>query len=258
MRTPSCGTAITTCSAETAICSGSSPSSIPSDSAPRIVGILGHSACPATSASAPRALALEADMGGAASWGMRKGRTILPRRLSSWRRPCSAPEESSPSCESSAGTTSSIARCPMALSSASNATAAAARTSASPSHSAMRTVDTTSSRNSEICWRLQLATTSLSPRHTPARCRGFSSESSRWRMGMTSLSTRSPSLLTISPIARPATAFFSSEGEARHTMSVSMSTGRMVLSVRSCDCTTLFHTWKEATQTEGFMSERSM
>mmetsp|Transcript_60076 Transcript_60076/g.141730 ORF Transcript_60076/g.141730 Transcript_60076/m.141730 type:complete len:442 (-) Transcript_60076:1499-2824(-) len=146
MRTPSCGTASTTFSAASAMASGSSPSSIPSESAPRMVGMRGASSLPATDASAPSALALAAVMGGAVRTGMRKGRTILPRTLRSWRRPSRALEESSSSFSSSAGTISSMARCPIALKSASKAMADAPRTSASGSQSAMRIVETTSSR----------------------------------------------------------------------------------------------------------------
>mmetsp|Transcript_44303 Transcript_44303/g.139774 ORF Transcript_44303/g.139774 Transcript_44303/m.139774 type:complete len:216 (+) Transcript_44303:638-1285(+) len=215
-----------------------------------MVGILDDKASPATPASAPRALALDADMGGAASCGMRKGRTILPRTERSWRRPSRELDASSSRSVSRAGTMSSIARCPMALNRASKALPDATRTSLSLSQRAWRTVRMSSS----MCWRIccfwQLAMTSESPRQTPALSSSSSASRLLCRMGITSCRTRSPSLPTISPIDLPATNFLSSDLLDRQRIRVSISVLRMFFSVRSCDCTTDFHTWKLAEHTD--------
>mmetsp|Transcript_15338 Transcript_15338/g.39018 ORF Transcript_15338/g.39018 Transcript_15338/m.39018 type:complete len:328 (+) Transcript_15338:867-1850(+) len=256
--TPSCGTESTTFSAATAMAAGSSPSSMPSDSAPSIVGMREDSESPATSAKAASARALDADMGGADSCGTRKGRMILPRRVRSCCRPLIACPPSSSRPPSRAGTTSSIALWPSCLYRASNARADEARTSAASSHSAVRTVVTRSSRKTWICCLVQFATTSATPRHTPARWSSSSEASDCWRIGTTSGRARSPILLTSSPIARPATACFSGLPQDKHSMRVSISVGRMVRRVRSWLCTTLFHTWNDAWHTVGATSLRSM
>mmetsp|Transcript_4347 Transcript_4347/g.9926 ORF Transcript_4347/g.9926 Transcript_4347/m.9926 type:complete len:232 (-) Transcript_4347:2163-2858(-) len=231
---------------------------MPSESAPRMVGMRDDRESPETSASAASARAFEADIGGAESCGTRKGRMILPRRVSSCCSPLMALPPSSSRPARRAGTTSSMARCPSCLYSASKARADEALTSEASSQSAVLTVVTMSSRKLKICCLVQLATTSATPRHTPARWSSSSDSREPWRMGTTSGRARSPILLTSSPMARPATTCFSLFPHERHSISVSMSVGRMVRSVRSWLCTTLFHTWKDAWHTVGFTSLRSM
>mmetsp|Transcript_45995 Transcript_45995/g.112005 ORF Transcript_45995/g.112005 Transcript_45995/m.112005 type:complete len:284 (-) Transcript_45995:6-857(-) len=257
-RTPSWGTARTTVSAALAMSSGASPSSIPSLSALRIVGMREERASPAPCARAASARALEAVMGGVESWGMRKGSTMLPRTARSCRSPARELAFSSSRLVSSAGTTSSMALCPSCLKRASKALADEARTSCSSSHSALRTVLTRWSRCEKICCLVQLRMTSARPRHTPARTCVSGEERLLWRIGITSGRARSPILLTSSPMARPATVCFSRFPLARQSTRVRMSVGRIVRRVLSWLWTTLFHTWKLAWHTLGLWSDLNM